>query len=278
MRSNEIYRSKAGQQAIMEYYTALLNRWPVPHTQLIVPTRIGDTFMIASGPETAPVLVLLHGSYSNALAWMGDVPTYCQAFRTLAIDLPGEPGRSTQNRPPWQGPVFAEWLLDILNFLNIGQAALCGISQGGWTAIRFAISYPERVSKLILLTPGGVIPARGSFILHAIFFSMLGKWGADKLNHYVFGNQPIPEEVLTYMNAIMTHFRPRIEAGVIFTDEELKRLTMPTLLIGGVKDVVQPVEKIVTRLEALLPNLQTKLLPEMGHVLHNTAELVLPFF
>ncbi|MCB0188564.1 MAG: hypothetical protein KDE31_30045, partial [Caldilineaceae bacterium] len=57
-----IYRTPEGGAEILAFYEQLLTQWPVPHTRLTVPTRHGNTFVIASGAESAPPLVLIHGT------------------------------------------------------------------------------------------------------------------------------------------------------------------------------------------------------------------------
>ena len=68
-----VYASTAGGQVVVQRYREILRLWPVPREELLVPTREGDTFVVACGPPEAPPLVLLHGSGSNAAMWMGDV-------------------------------------------------------------------------------------------------------------------------------------------------------------------------------------------------------------
>jgi pimeloyl-ACP methyl ester carboxylesterase len=249
MNTESIYKSPAGKSQIMALYDAVLARWPVPYETFNLPTRHGETFIIASGEVSAPPLVLLHGSASNAVSWVGDVPEYSQHFRVYAVDLPGEPGKSAENRPAWDGPGFAEWLEDVLDGLKIQKTALLGISQGGWTALRFATTRPERVTRLVLLAPGGVMPARSSFILKAILLSMLGRWGAERINRIVFGKQTIHPDAVKFMDAILTHFKARIGKEYLFSDDELKHLNMPTLLIGGTEDALIPMESVMPRMQ-----------------------------
>src|SRR5262249_60378935 len=127
------------------------------------------------------------------------------------------------------------------------RAMLDGPSQGGWTALKFATSRPERVDKLALLAPGGITPDRISFALGAIPLSFLGRWGIERINRMVFGPQPIPAEVNEVTTLIMTHFKPRIGVLPIFSDEELQRLTMPTLLLIGQKDALRDARKVAAR-------------------------------
>jgi len=277
MITESIYKSPAGKSEIMALYDAVLARWPVPYEAITIPTRHGETFVIASGDKSAPPLVLLHGSASNAVSWVGDVTEYSQHFRVYAVDLPGEAGRSAENRPAWDGPGFAEWLDDVLDGLKIQKTALLGISQGGWTALKFATNHPERVTRLVLLTPGGVMPARPSFILKAVFLSMFGRWGAERINRIVIGKQPIHPEAVKFMDAILTHFKARMGKEYLFSDDELKRLTMPTLLIGGTEDALIPMESVVPRMQKFVPQLKAALIPGMSHAVINMAGQVIPF-
>jgi len=62
-----------------------------------------------------------------------------------------------------------------------------------------------------------------------------------------------------------------------FSDEELRRLNMPTLLIVGAQDILLPSEKTAARLGRLLPRLTAHVLPDHGHVLINLTDQVVPF-
>lgn len=277
MNTQSIYKTENGKKKIMALYDAVLERWPVEYETLNLSTRHGRTFVIVSGKKSLPPLVLIHGSASNATAWVGDITELSKHFRVYAPDLPGEPGKSDENRPNWHDQSFAEWMEDVLDGLKIKKAALAGISQGGWTSMKIATAKPERFSKLVLLAPGGVVHARGSFILRAVILSMLGHWGAERLNRIVFGKQPIHPEAARYMEAIYMHFKPRVEKEYIFTDEELGRLTMPTLFIGGEDDALFDMRAAGQRLQSLLPNLESIIIPDMGHALVIQSEKMIPF-
>lgn len=270
-----VYRSDEGERIVRSLYDRVLARWPVPWTPLEVPTRHGRTFAIVSGPADAPALVLLHGAASNAVTWVGDAAAYSRRFRVLAVDAPGDPGRSEQVRPSWRGSALAEWLADVLDGVGARTASLVGLSQGGWTALRFATLHPERVDRLALLAPGGVVRARRSFLLKAVGLSLIGR--PERINRVVFGRGAIAPEAVEFMNAIMTHFVPRIEAEVLFSDDELRRLAMPVLLIGGAEDALLDARATAARLQRLLPRLTARVLPGRGHALVNLAEEILPF-
>lgn len=277
MNPKPVFKSADGKAKILALYDAVLARWPVAHETFILPTRHGETFVIASGGPTAPPLVLLHGAASNAVSWVGDVAEFSRHFRVYALDLPGEPGRSAENRPSWHGPDFSEWLEDVLHGLKVSQINLLGISQGGWTALKFATTHPECVTKLVLLASGGVVQTRPSFILKAVTLSMFGRWGVQGINRLVNGNQPIHPEAQKFLEAIYTNFNTRVEGEYLFSDEELKRINMPVLYIGGAQDALFDTKAAAARIQRFVPQARVVMIPEMGHALINLAQQIVPF-
>ena len=272
-----VFKSPAAERAIMAIYDAVLERWPVPYQPLHLDTRHGATFGIVCGPESGPPLVLLHGAGSSSATWGADVAVYAQTHRVYAFDLLGEAGKSAPNRPPWDSPAYAEWLVDLFDALGLERVTLLGLSQGGWTSLLFAVNYPQRVDRLILLTPGGVVPVRASFLVKGIGYSFMGRWGTRRLVRMIFAGQPLPDGLEDILIVIMSGFKSRIGVLPIFTDEELRRLTMPVLMIGGDRDALFDTLKVAARLRSLLPDVQTVMLPGAGHALIDTAGIVAPF-
>ena len=276
MKDNRIYKSEEGKDAIWAAYNSILQRWPVPHEIITVPTGYGNTSIIASGNESAPPMILLHGSSTNATMWIGDVKKYSDHYRVYAIDIIGEPGKSDPNRPPLKGESYSKWPHDIFNTLNIDKAVVVGLSLGGWMSLKFAISFPERVDKLVLLCPSGLGPVRLSFILKMIPLMFLGSWGKEQMKKIVFGNQSIPEEAERYSDLISKHFIPR-QGIPVFTDQELCALTMPVMLIAGALDALIDSQKSVQRLETCVPNGTINLIPDAGHLLLDLTDGILQF-
>ncbi len=277
MNAHSIYKSPAGEKKIMEVYDTMLSHWPVPYEGIHISTRHGNSFAIACGPESAPPLVLIHGAGSNSLTWAGEITAYSARYRIYAVDLPGEPGKSAPNRLAWDGPAFAEWLEDVFEALKIEKAVIVGFSQGGWTALKFAVFHPHRVEKLVLISPGGIVPDRLGFVLKVLPLSLMGRWGVRRINRILFAEKKISPEVEDILILISSNFKPRVGALPIFTDEELKRSKMPVLLIMGDRDALRDGKKISARLHQLGIPLKTTFVPGGGHALVNTASLILPF-
>ncbi len=277
MSTKSIYRTVLGERAVMAFYDAALQHWPAPYETLNVATCNGNTFVIANGRQASPPLVLLHGAGGNSAMWAREVTSYSRFYRTYAVDLLGEAGHSAANRPAWNSPAYAEWLDDVLNALKVERAVLVGISQGGWVALKYTIAKPERVEKLVLISPGGVIPDRVSFVLRALCYSLLGRWGIRMMVQMLYADQRVSKGVEEMTTLLLRNFRTRMGILPIFTDMELQCLTMPTLLLGGTKDALRDIEKIAARLRRFVPQLEVILLPGVGHAVVSTTEHILPF-
>jgi pimeloyl-ACP methyl ester carboxylesterase len=154
MPTTSVFKSPAGERAVMELYDNALAQWSFPFERQVVPTRHGDTFVLATGDPTAPALILLHGAGTNSAIWGGDLPRYRERLRVYAVDLPGEAGRSTHNRPHWDGPAFAERLADVCAGLQVGRVRLVGTALGGWAALKFATTYARSSASASATTVG----------------------------------------------------------------------------------------------------------------------------
>jgi pimeloyl-ACP methyl ester carboxylesterase len=272
-----IYKSETGKQLLMEKYDSILQKAPFQFTPHTVQTRFGDTFLIQSGKEENPPLLLLHGASSNLLSWLGEIPSLNKYFNVIAVDVIGEPGKSDQTRLDYQSQGYAVWLEEIVSWLKFDKVALMGTSQGGWLSLQYTVHHPEKVDKLVLISPAGISHTKLSFILKAILYSMSGKSGVKKLNRYVIGPEKIDQDAEAFMELVQTHVIQRFSKEYLFTDEELKHLIIPVLLVGGDKDVVRSNQAIADRLRVLLPNFSFLLLPGAGHVIPSVSDKIIPF-
>lgn len=273
---SSIYKSQEGGRAIQAWYEGMLRRWPVPAESLAVPTRHGDTFVLACGKKDAPPLVMLHGAGSNSAMWFYEVSEYASRFRVYLVDLIGEPGKSAPSRPDWRGPAFAEWLEDVVSGLGLDRVSILGLSQGAWAAMKFATLHPQRVKRLVLLAPGGIIPDRISFLFRVLPLLVLGK-GVRAVQNLVLAGQPVPEDLAEGMALMMTHFKPRIGALPLFSDEELRRISAPTLVIFGEKDALRNGSKVIARMKAHCSQLTSEILPDVGHAVIGAQPRCLKF-
>ncbi|MEV6773017.1 alpha/beta fold hydrolase [Nocardia sp. NPDC051030] len=273
-----IYKSEAGAHEIQEHYRESLWSWPVPAEQLRIPTREGETFVIASGPRDAPPLVLLHGSGSNSNTWRGDIASWAQHFRTYAVDLVGEPGGSDPSRPVLKSEAVALWLSDVLAGLNLSSTAMVGMSLGGWTALDYAIRRPEKVTRLVLLCPGGIGKQRFGWIFKAVLPRLLGRHDLRRQAALVTGlTGPGLDPILDDIELTFTHFKPRTERLPLFTDAQLKSLPMPVEVIVGAADAMFDSAETARRARQSIPHATVHVLPDVGHAILDQTDTVLKF-
>ena len=152
-REIHIFKSPDGKAQYEAAYAEMLKRWPVPYQELYIPTRFGDTHVIASGSRTAQPLVLLHSAGSGAVQWFRNVGVLSQRYRTYAIDTIGEVNKSITTRKLSTRQDFVDWMIDLFSGLKIEKADLVGNSFGGLLAFNTALYLPERVKKVVLISP-----------------------------------------------------------------------------------------------------------------------------
>jgi pimeloyl-ACP methyl ester carboxylesterase len=275
-----IYRSAAGENAVRERYQQFLRYWPIPNQHLRVPTREGETFVVACGAEGASPLLLFHGSGANSTMWMGDVAAWAPHFRIYAIDMIGEPGLSAQSRPPLASAAYALWLDDVLQALALTRVSMVGVSLGGWLALDYATRYPERVRSAVVLCPGGVGRQR-NFRFKALPLLMLGRWGRLKAMRRALGplpkGAPVNQNFANFVTLIFENLRPRRTKLPIFSDQALKRLTMPVMLIAGGLDALLDSADSKRRLKASASRLTVRFLPDRGHLITGQTAAILRF-
>jgi pimeloyl-ACP methyl ester carboxylesterase len=177
-------------------------------------------------------------------------------FRVIAPDIPGEAGRSGHVRPSWENDKYVQWLDDLMGSIGVDRAALLGLCLGGWIAARFAAHRPGRVSRLVMLAPAGVSPARTSAVLKTILYSMQKEKGAEKLKRLVFGPGDIWPEVSRFFDLLQQHNAPRFGAPRLPTDAEIRSIACPVLMMYGGGDAFFSAGRTIKRLTKLLPGVE----------------------
>ncbi|MFG2224991.1 alpha/beta fold hydrolase [Streptomyces sp. NPDC048644] len=275
---NTIYKSEAGAGELQRRYREALDAWPVPAEHIRVPTREGETFVVASGPQDAPPLLLLHGSGANATAWQDDVASWSRHFRTYAVDLIGEPGGSAPARPPLASDGHARWLDEVLDGLGIASAPIVAVSLGGWVALDYTIRRPERVTRLALLCPGGLGRQKMSVLVKMLLMRPFGRWGARRSVSAVVGLKASEARpVLDHVVLTFKHFSPRTERLPVFPDDALRGLSLPVQVTVGGRDAMFDSAATARRVRACVPDARVNVLPDAGHALFGQTESVLAF-
>ena len=264
-----IFTSQEGEALFVEAYDEMFSLWPVPHEAVDVETRFGRTHINVSGPADAPSLLLLHAAGFSSTAWFANVGPLSQIRRTYAIDVIGDAGRSLITRRLYSWEDHADWLGDLLDGLAIEQADLLGHSQGGWMALALSIKYPKRVSKLVLLAPAASIhPFRWYVKLNlALARRMVRPDARGQLKFAAAKGAVLEERFVHLMDMVNRHCLPATMVPTVYSEDELRRASMPTLLLIGDAEKIYKPEKAIKRAGEFMLDLTAGTVPNASHLL-----------
>lgn len=273
-----LFSTAGGHAAMMKWYELALERAQIDCDAIVVPTRYGESHLVAVGPKDAPPLVLLHGMEGNAASWRHQLAGMQEHFRLYALDIIGSAGKSVPTRLEHDNDDHAKWLGDVLTALGIERANLVGMSNGSWLIIHFAAYAPQRVARAVLMSANGIVPVRFPYNLARVIDSTAVRAVKDVLagalltramvrravsGTYVADTEADPHEV-EWFYLLAKYYRFRFPPGPV-SDAELAALTAPTLLLMGEHEQFFPVDAVIERAQRLMPNVVAEIVPGVGH-------------
>ena len=264
---------REGQARFVAVYNAALKQWPVSYEELDVATPFGMTHVVAAGTSGAPPLVLLHGYMATSVMWAPNIADFTRDHRVYAIDTMGQPGKSVPGDPIRNSADYIAWLTATLDGLNLGRVSLVGMSFGGWLALRYAVSAPARIERLVLLSPGGFLPMAKSFALRGMLMAFVPtRFTVNSFMRWAGFRGTDVEPVLDLMYLGAKYFqmpketlRASQDAGIPVSDTELRNLRMPVLLMFGADEVIYDAVPAFERARRLIPSLDGDLIPDCRH-------------
>lgn len=228
------------------------------------------------GPEDAFPLVCINGLLSDTTSWGLQVPAFSQAFRVLLYDCRGQ-GRSDKPPGPYPQAIHVADLIGLLDALNIPQAHLVGLSNGGTVAMCFTLDYPERVARLVLIDTFAHMDPVMQQKLHTWLLALdLGGSVArfDVAHPWVWGQRFIAKrpDMLAAMREKAHAADPQAIRGMIEGTMEydirhrLSAIAAPTLVLVGAEDVLTP-PWFSHELATHIPDARLITVPDAGHAL-----------
>lgn len=240
-----------------------------------------------AGVGNGPTIVLLHGGGPGASSWSNfarNIPVLAQSFHVIAVDQPGF-GRSDK---PIDHPQYfvhsATALKELLDTLQItDRVHLLGNSLGGGTSVRFALDFPERAGKLILMGPGGLSvnvfapdPTEGvkhlakfnaeptranmeAFLRIMVFDQSLI---TPELIEERFASASQPESLAAARAMGKSFAGADFEKGMLW--REAYKLRQPVLMIWGREDRVNPLDGAIVAMK-MIPRAQLHVFGGCGH-------------
>jgi pimeloyl-ACP methyl ester carboxylesterase len=270
MSHKSAFKTAAGEAKFLAAYDAELKLWPVPYEEIDVSTRFGTTHVVICGSKTAPPLVLLHGYMATLTMWSPNIAAFSKDYRVYAIDVMGQPNKSRPDEPIGSVADFASWLTATLDALQLDRVFLVGMSFGGWLALNYAVAVPQRLRKLVLLSPGGLLPMVRQFTVRG----MVMVWFPTRLTvnmffHWLGFTDRAYANLIEMVYLGLKHFQMPIETArvmpAVVADEALRTMKVPTLLLIGDQEVISDPAQALERARRLIPAFEGELVPGCRH-------------
>ncbi len=233
-----------------------------------------------SGPRDAPAVIFIHGFGSSLHTWETWATALAADHRVIRFDLPGSGLSSPDATGDYSDIRSMQIVAALMDALGVRRASLVGNSIGGRIAWRFAATQPDRVDKLVLVSPDGFaspgfeygrkprVPAVLGLMRYALPKSLL------RMNlepAYADPGKLTDAATTRYHDLLLA---PGARAAQIARMSQtvledpvpyLRRIRAPTLLLWGEKDAMIPFANSADYLAAI-PNVRLVALPGAGHV------------
>ena len=270
------FTSEQAKETYLKLYDERAKKWPVASITKTVETSYGKTFVRISGPKSAPPLVLMHGIGGNSLQWISNVEPLSRHFRIYAVDNVYDNGRSIPYKAMTSADDYVNWLNELYDALGLhDQINMVGLSYGGWITAQYALRFPDRLNKIVLLAPvGTVAPLSPGWIARAVLVALPFKYfsknfvywlAQDTVNSGKEGVALVDEHVNEAYMAVRSFTARRMVNPTVLTDEELQSINVPTLFMVGENEKIYPPREVIERLNRVDPKIQTKLIAHAGH-------------
>ncbi len=235
--------------------------------------------------EGTPVLFVhgLAGAWQN---WLEQIPHFARTHRAIAMDLPGF-GASPM--PPWEIsiPAYGRFLRDFCERIGVDRCSVVGNSMGGFISTELAITEPDRVDDLTLVSAAGITWARARRE-PAEVLARIGRAGAPlalkfqmsgikraKFRHRAFrGVFHDPNGLRREM--LWENVVPALQSPGYFDAmtnlvgydirHRLEEIEVPTLIVWGRNDRVVPVPAALSYRKRIGDNAELVIFDECGHV------------
>ncbi|MEO8523864.1 MAG: alpha/beta fold hydrolase [Caldimonas sp.] len=237
--------------------------------------RVRDT-----GPKAAPAVIMLHGFGASLETWEAWSSALSARYRVIRFDLPGSGLSAPDPAGDYRDARSIELLLAIMDRLDLARASIVGHSIGGRIAWTFAALHPERVDKLVLVSPDGFsspgfdygkaadVPALLKLMRHVLPKAVLRMNLAP-----AYANPDVLDDALvTRYHDLMRApgardaMLARMQQTVLVDPVPLlKRIQAPTLLVWGERDAMIPFANSADYLKAI-PHVRLFAVPGAGHL------------
>ena len=228
------------------------------------------------GDKEGEAIVFLHAYADSWFSYARVLPLLSPAYRALAPDQRGH-GDSDKPERGYATDDFAADVVAFMGAVGIEGATLAGDSSGGLIAQRVALSYPHRVSRLVLIgSPTTLVTNETVMEAGEDMLALEDPVPSGFVREFAEGtiHHPVPGEFLERVVSEGLKVPARVwrgyHEGVVLTTDDRDRLGeigAPTLILRGERDAVLAREEQERR-TAAIPDATLRAYPDTGHLVH----------
>ena len=202
-----------------------------------------------------PALLLLHGGTGSIPeTW---IPHFSPRFQVVATEFMGHGRTADSMDRPFHYHDLAEDMIELLRQLEIDSAVVVGYSDGGIIGLDMAIHHPARVGRLV--TTGANARVDGYTAENNAWIRTFDPAAVPVSADYSRLSPDGPQ----HWPVLLGRLKPMWTAEPSFTDEELRRITLPTLIVIGDRDIITPEHAL--EMYRTFPDAQLCVVPGAGH-------------
>jgi len=264
-----MFKDPAGKALIRDWHEKFRAKINQPTEERLLETLHGQTHVLITGPVNAPALVVLHGALASSAHVLPELGNLIQDHRIYAIDVVGQSVMSEDRRLEMKDDSYAQWLRQVLDALGVDRIDLLGVSWGGWVALNFATTFPDRLKKLVLVMPAGVVNGsawRGFIEAGWPIMKFLRKPSDENLDAAVKGQfTTIDPDWRRFFGDALLNYKLDVRIPPLYSDVRLTEIKSPVLVFGAEHDLSFPGQKLIARIQKVLPDSQTELVINSKH-------------
>lgn len=206
------------------------------------------------GPENVPVIIFIHGFPFNKEMWNSQMDALSENFRVIAVDVRGH-GSSYSGVDEFSIELFVKDLLSLMDTLEIEKTTLCGLSMGGYIALKAIEINPGRFEALILCDTGCTTDSseakeKRMKAIEIILENGVEKFADDSLkNFFAPVTFTAKKELVAEIKEIMVNTTEKSVIKTLLalskrkeTCSQLWKINVPVLIMVGKEDKITPPE------------------------------------
>jgi pimeloyl-ACP methyl ester carboxylesterase len=237
-----------------------------------------------AGDPGAPAVLLLHGTGGHWETFAPNLGPLSERFHCIAIDMVGN-GFSAKPDHDYEIAVYLRQVLAVLDHFHVARASVIGMSLGAWVAARLAVDAPERVHRLVLMSPAGLVATASNMArirAERTRAVQNPEWDSIKamFDHLIAEEYNRIPDVIALRQAIYrrTDTRATIDRLLVLQDPDARErnliperdwraIAAPTLVVASGKDRSE-YQSTARRVAELIPDAEVLEMPHVKHWPH----------